>query len=204
MASQVAHIIYAQRYFEKHPSAVIDKDEFMLGCVFPDIRRIDSSIKRKETHLCYDCLDLNFENLTSFEAGWKFHLYCDMRREEILTGRGFYEIEGAAEFSGFVGKILEDELLYDEYNNWEKLVHYFNNAPKINPGIEVTQETFDLWYAIIAKYFEKKPDNKTMHIFFSKQPSLVEKADGIIDGVSKLRKDTKAVEILHKVAEEII
>lgn len=204
MASQVSHIIYAQKYFERHPSSSINRDEFMLGCVFPDIRRVDENIKRKETHLCHECLDLNFENLSSFEAGWKFHLYCDMKREEILTKYRFYEIDGAGEFAGFVSKILEDEILYDEYNNWEKLVLYFNDAPKIEPGIDVSRETFEFWYAIIARYLEEKPSNRTMHIFLSKQPSLVEKADGIIDGVSKLREDKKAVEILRNVAEEII
>lgn len=204
MAFQVSHIIYAQKYFEKYPSNVIDKDEFMLGCVFPDVRRIDHNIKRAETHLCHDCIDMNFEKLNSFEAGWKFHLYCDMKREEILNRHNFYSIKGAGEFAGTANKLLEDELLYDYYNNWEKLVLYFNNVPKMETGIDVSRETFELWYAIIARYLEKKPDNKSMHVLLSKQPSLVAKADGIIDAVSKLREDKKAVEILRKVAEEIV
>jgi len=176
----------------------------MLGCVFPDIRRIDENIKRKETHLCHEVLDLNFDNLSSFEAGWKFHLYCDMKREEILTKHDFYSIDNAGDFAGTANKLLEDELLYDYYNNWEKLVLYFNNVPQIKLGINVSRETFEFWYAIIARYLEKKPDNKTMHVVLSKQPTLVAKADGIIDAVSKLREDKKAVEILRKVAEEII
>jgi len=204
MASQVAHIIYAQKYFERHPSSAINKDEFMLGCVFPDIRRIDENIKRKETHLCHAVLDLNFENLSSFEAGWKFHLYCDMKREDILNNHKFYEIEGAAEMAGLAAKLLEDELVYENYNNWEKIRLYFNNAPKIDPGIDVSPETFGMWYAMLSHYLEKKPDNKSIHIFLSKQPSLVEKADRIIDEVSKLREDKKAMEILRKVADEIV
>jgi len=204
MASQVAHIIYAQKYFEKYPSNMIDRDEFMLGCVFPDIRRIDHSIKRKETHLCHECLDLNFENLSSFEAGWKFHLYCDMRREEILNGYNFYSIDGTGDFGHFASKLLEDELVYENYNNWEKICLYFNNPPQVKIGIDVTRETFEMWYSVVAKYFEKKPDNSTMHIFLSKQPSLVEKADGLIDSVSKLREDKKVVEILKKVANEMV
>lgn len=203
MASQVAHIIYAKKYFDKYPST-INKDEFILGCTFPDIRRIDESISRRDSHLHYATLDLNFDGLTPFQAGWKFHLYCDMKREEILNKFGFYSLPGTEEFGRLPSKLLEDEIIYDNYNNWEKLVHYFNNVPFIKNGISVSRETFSLWYAILARYIEKKPDNKAMSIVLSKQPSLAKKADGIIQSVGKLRSNKKAVELLKKVAEEIV
>lgn len=204
MASQVSHIIYAREYFKKNPALPNFEDEFMLGCVFPDIRRIDESIKRKDTHRCFSPLNLNFSGLSPFQAGWKFHLYCDMKREEILNKYKFYEIPGTADFWHQAAKQLEDELLYEEYGNWEKIVHYFNNVPKIEIGANVTNETFQLWYAIIAKYIEKKPDNKSAHIFLSKQISWVEKADDIIKSVDNLRKNEKVIEILRKVKDEIV
>jgi hypothetical protein len=207
MASQIAHIVYAKKYFEKHPMPPREEDEFLLGCVFPDIRRIDESIKRKDTHLCYENCDLQFDGLSPFEKGWKFHLYCDMKREEILNKYGFYELDQAADFWHFPAKILEDELVYDEYNNWEKLVNYFNNAPVVAPealGIAMTAETFSLWYAILAKYLEKKPDDKSMHVFLSKQIKLVKKADKIVVSIDKLRRSARVVKILEKVKEEII
>jgi len=203
MASQVAHIVYAKKYFDKYHST-INKDEFILGCVFPDIRRIDETISRKDTHLHYDNLDLNFDGLTAFQAGWKFHLYCDMKREEFLKNSGFYELLDTEEFWRQPAKMLEDEIVYDNYNNWEKLVHYFNNVPPIQNGINVSQETFSLWYAIIAKYIEKNPDSKLMRIFLSKQPSLAKKTAGIIQFVDKLRQNARVVELLKRVAEEIV
>ena len=203
MATPISHIIYAKKYFEKHPST-INKDEFILGCAFPDIRRIDENIKRKDTHLHFDTLDLNFEGLTAFQAGWKFHLYCDMRREEILKNHGFYSLPNTEDFGRLAGKHLDDELVYENYNNWEKLVHYFNNPSIVEALPGVSRETFSLWYAITAKYIEKKPDSRATHGFLVKQPSLVKKADGIIQSIDKLRKDEKVVELLKKVAEEIV
>lgn len=118
MASQIAHIVYAQKYLDQlevngrnernRPPEKFDWDEFLLGAVFPDIRRIDANIKRRDTHLRFDPLDLDFSGLTSFEAGWKFHLYCDMRREEILNGYKFYSLKHAADFYGLSAKLLED------------------------------------------------------------------------------------------------
>lgn len=203
MASQVAHIIYTKKYFDKFPS-IIHRDEFILGCVFPDIRRIDGKIMRKDTHRHYEPLNLDFKDLSAFEAGWKFHLYCDMKREEILNNYGFYSLPEAENFWHLPAKILEDEIVYDIYNNWEKLVHYFNNVPAIDNGLSTSRETFSLWYAILAKYIEKKPDSKTMRIFLSKQPSLAEKVDGIVESIDALRKTKKAVDILSRVAEEIV
>jgi len=220
MASQISHIVYAKKYFDSlelanfddltaeekllMPNGKIKKDEFILGCVFPDIRRVDKTIKRRDTHLKFAPLDLNFSGLTSFEAGWKFHLYCDMRREEILNKYNFYSSNEKSYMRGWAAKLLEDELIYDEYNNWEKIGNYFNNPPYENIKLDVTQETFRLWYAIVAKYIENKPNDKVMSIFLIKQLAFPDEVEKVTSAVKELRKDEKVVEILKKVKDEII
>lgn len=211
MASQIAHIVYAKKYFDilevsgtNHFSGKINRDEFLLGCTFPDIRRIDKNLKRKDTHLKFSKLDLDFSGLTSFEAGWKFHLYCDMRREEILNKYDFYSLSGTTDFFGDINKRLEDEIVYDEYNNWEKVINFFNNPIFPDIKLPVSSETYNLWYAMLAKHFEKKPDNKTQKIFLSKIPSFSKKTDEMVELISKLRENKKAVEILRKIKDEII
>ncbi len=210
MASQISHIIYAKKYFDQLEagqveSAIrIDKEEFLLGCVFPDIRRIDPKIKRRDTHLCFSPLDLNFSGLSSFQAGWKFHLYCDMRREEILNKYKFYELPHTTDVYNQPAKDLEDELVYGEYNNWEKLVNYFNNPPAVETGLDFDPASFFLWYAMIARYIEKKPDDKSMRSFLVKQPGLLKDLDGIMESVRELRKNEKAKGILGKVWQEVV
>jgi len=221
MASQVSHIVYAKKYFERlesgelfsslekkgigvAPLGKINKDEFMLGATFPDIRRIDENIKRKDTHMKFDLIDLDFSGLSSFEAGWKFHLYCDMKREEILNKYNFYSLPGTTDFANFSPKMLEDEMVYDDYNNWEKIRNFFNNPPYIETSSEVSRETFRLWYAILAKYIEKNPDTKSMRVLIIKWPSMSDKIDDIMASIEKLRENKKAVEILKKVKDEIV
>lgn len=203
MASEISHIIYAKKYLEKYPSTM-NKDEFMLGCVFPDIRRIDRNISRKDTHMHFEKIDLDFSGLSAFEAGWKFHLYCDMRREEILEQEGFYKIDLTQEIYCIPPKLLEDEILYEKFNNWEKLAAFFNNIPKIEAKINVPYETMELWYAILSNYIDQKPDEKAMHVLLSKQPSLAVKADKIMEIVGKLKENKKVMEMLGKVWEKII
>jgi hypothetical protein len=201
MASQVSHVIYAQKYLEKNPKK--GAEFFILGTLFPDMRRVAGGIARKDTHMYFENVDLNFEGMDLFEAGWKFHAWCDMRREEILNNYDFYSLKGAAAIDP-TAKLVEDELVWDKYKNWEKLRYVLNNPPLVKTRIDVPQETVERWYAILAKYFEKKPDDRTMKIFLSKQSSLKMEIEEIIDGVRKLRENKKAVEILSKISDEIL
>lgn len=203
MASQVAHIVYAKRYLEKY-SQEFDEKEFIVGCVFPDIRRIDNTIRRRETHLRFYPLDLNFEALSDFEAGWKFHLYCDMRREEILNKYNFYSIKNTDAFYNQSAKILEDEVDYDYYKKWQELAEYLENMPMLSTGIDVSKETFENWYGCIANYIREKPTSDSMRIFLLKQPSIADEADAIVNIVDRLRKNGKVIELLKKVQEEIV
>jgi hypothetical protein len=203
MATAISHIIYAKKYLEKYPSA-LNKDEFIFGAVFPDVQIIDEKIKRSDTHCKFEPLDLNFDGLTSFQAGWKFHLYCDMRREEILNEAAFFSIEGSDAMHGRANKFLEDELIYHTYNNWEKLSAYFNHPPTLTTEMAITPETIDLWYALVSRYVEKAPDEKALRSFISKTYFRKNNTDAIISAVDHLRKNKKAVEILRTIEEKII
>jgi hypothetical protein len=202
MASQVAHIVYASKYLKKYP--IKKEDEFLLGCTFPDIRRVDEKVKRRDTHLVLENLNLDLKYLDAFQAGWKFHLYCDMRREEILNSYNFYKLPGTMDMWDQPNKLLEDEIVYGSYDNWEKVTHLFNNPPEIELPNFINRETFEIWYAILAKYFEKRPDSSSMKIFISKQLKIERVADDLVAAVDKLRKNGKVVEILAKVKNEII
>jgi hypothetical protein len=204
MASQVAHIVYSSKYLEANPGKINDPDMFYLGSCFPDIRRIDQKVKRADTHLILKELNLDLGYLDSFNAGWKFHLFCDMQREAILNKHAFYDLPGAGDVWNLANKHLEDEVVYDDFNNWEKIINLFNNAPFVENNINVSPETFSVWYATLAKYFESKPTSETIRIFLLKQPKLAPIAKEIVASVDKLRKSDKVVKILSKVKEEII
>jgi hypothetical protein len=215
MAGPISHIIYAQKYFEKHPSA-LNKDEFILGSVFPDIRRISKNIKREDTHIPVkdhvdlkiiggtNSVNLDFTDLSSFQAGWKFHLYCDMKREEILKKQNFYSLEMTTDYWAIPSKILEEMLIYTGYNNWEKIYHYFNHAPQIETGLNVPRETLALWYSILAKYIEQPPTLKSAHIFLTKQFFLKDKADKIIAVLAKIQENRQITTILKSLPEKIL
>lgn len=202
MASQISHIIYAKKYFSKN--FVKNINEFILGCVFPDIRRIDKNIKREETHSFFQNIDLNFQKISSFKAGWKFHLYCDKRREEILNNKNFYKLANTQNYAGLPTKLLEDEIIYASCQDWKNLAQFFKNLPAIEEKINVSQETFNQWYVILAEYIKKKPDKNSLKIFLSKQYELKNYAEEIVEIVFKLRQNKDVIKILQEIKEEII
>lgn len=224
MASQIAHIIYAQEFFrrvekdgllfgvseaEKKDEKIykLDKDQFLLGSIFPDIRRIDENLERGDTHLAFPPLDLDFRGLLPFEAGWKFHLFCDMKRLETIKRKEFSPLGEYDLIYDQAGKMLEDELLYAEYNNWEKLALFFSNAPEIKTNLKLSPGSFRFWYSIVARYFSEKPNEKTIHIFLTKQNFYgreTKRADKIIAALREIKKDKKAVEALGKIKNEIL
>jgi len=203
MASQISHIVYARKYLDKYPSDKINEDEFILGTVFPDIRYISKNIKRSDTHFAFSPIDLNFSGLTSFQAGWEFHLYCDIKREEILNKYNFYSIGGAADFAAISSKLLEDKIIYNQYGNWEKLVEFFKNPPEIDTGINISQGTFKFWYAILAEYISQKPGSQSTKKLALHLPALADKADDIVRSINELEKNKKVVNILGKVVKKI-
>jgi hypothetical protein len=127
-----------------------------------------------------------------------------MRREEILNKWSFYEIKNAGEMWNLPNKHLEDEVVYENYSNWEKIINLFNDPPLVDLPNFVSRETFEVWYAILARYFESKPNNVSMRVFMKKQPKLVDLADDILRIVDKLREDDKVIKLLSGVKEEII
>jgi hypothetical protein len=220
MASQISHIIYAKKLFDRMEDGnihndffdqgitkkiLMHRDAFLLGCTFPDIRTIVNGVSRKDTHMFFSQVNLDFRGLTPFQAGWKFHIYCDMKREEILNKYAFYELTKEVEKSWLANKMLEDELVYASYNNWEKLSYYFNNIPKVDVLPEISQEMLEFWYSLVARYIEQNPSDKTIHIFISKtkQPDI-QKADRVLKGICELRKIAGVSEILKKIYIEII
>lgn len=202
MASVISHVIYADRYLKNYPG-INNTQEFMLGVSFPDIRRV-SNVARAQTHNCFEDLDLYFEKLSAFEAGWKFHVWCDLRRSELLRDKDFFEIDEVKDSYYFSNYLLEDQLLWDEYNNWETLVNYFNNAAFVDLFEELDESDWSFWFEMLAEYIQKKPDKKSTQKFLKKIPSFAGKADHLLEEIEQLEAEKEIAEILQNLHEEML
>ena len=179
MASQISHIIYAKRFLATNLKLNLNEGEFLCGCVFPDIRRISEEIRRMKTHFVFE-ENCNMNGLNSFEAGWKFHIYCDKKRELLLKSLGFYNIKGTHSNEDASNKLLEDMLLYNQIHKdeWRKIQKMLFDKADSNDFPASTKEAVNRWYLSIAEYIDKKPEKESFLRLLSdfntsKQKSLV-------------------------------
>lgn len=197
MATPISHVIYADRFLKKHPQK-FKWDDFMLGIIFPDIRRV-SNVSREETHNRFKNLDLNFDGLSGFESGWKFHVWCDLRRNEFLRDKKFYEIKGIASAYYLSYYFLEDCLIWDKYNNWENVSYLYKNPPHYATSEKIYLSDWNFWYEIVAKYILSKPNEQSIREFIRHQPTVAAKIDRIAREFEFFKKNAKVVEILESV-----
>lgn len=202
MASIVSHVVYADEYLRIHPKFT-KTQEFLLGASFPDIRRI-CNVTRVQTHNCFDDLDLDFTGMNAFEAGWKFHVWCDLRRNELLLQKGFFEIEGVHDCYYFSSYLVEDKLIWGKYKNWETLQNYFRSADFVDIFEELTGGDWMFWYQSIADFVVSEPDRTSMRKLIRSVPSFVGRTDLILNEVERLMKNKKVTEVLSGIHRELL
>lgn len=202
MASQISHILYADQYLLKYPRPA-SKEDFIVGVLFPDIRRI-SNLTREQTHQHFLELDLNFEGLSSFEAGWKFHVWCDLRRNELLRDYGFFDLDVLKGCHYLSYYFLEDKLLWGKYDNWETIYNIIVNHPRVKTYRALNKQDWKFWYEIVGKYLKKEPSRQSIEKFCQQQPSLATKATRIVDEMEKLEKNKNVVDKLMKVHQSLL
>lgn len=208
MASPISHIVYAQKYFEKYPDLKLDRNEFYIGCVFPDVRYYDTGIKRELTHNAFSHDKFNINKLTSFEAGWQFHIFCDYKREEILEEKGFYNISKTKEFNFAPSKLLEDILIYDEVLDWEEislaLLSISNKMGSLRLPVAVSTKSIEKWYFILNEYVCQKPTCKTIENFLSALPPVEKQAKEISIATLKLKENSELRKYYNFLTDEIV
>jgi hypothetical protein len=201
MATPVSHIIYADRFLKKYPQK-FKWEDFMLGIMFPDIRRV-SNISREETHNCFKKLDLNFKDLSGFEAGWKFHVWCDLRRNEVLRNRDFFSLKDIKGLHYMAYYFLEDFLVWEKFKNWESVVFLYKNPSFFEISSKVSITDWNFWYETVAKYIQEKPNSSSIAQFIKQQPSVTTKEAKIAGEFEKLKNNARVVDVLRDVYLEM-
>lgn len=202
MAFLVSHVVYTDRFLKKNPG-VGNGQEFLLGVLFPDIQKV-SNVTREQTHNKFRELDLKFEGLSSFEAGWKFHVWCDLRRNEIIRDCGFVDIIKSKKYNYFSYFLLEDQIIWEKYGNWETLSLFLRNAPFRDLFEELSNEDWTFWYEAVADFISEKPNKNSIAKILRKTPNLAGKVEKITAEIEELEKDKKMVEFLKGIHLKII
>lgn len=158
MAGEVVHVVYGARILS-YLKDKVKGPSYWTGTLFPDIRHL-GIVSRHHTHP----KDVSLESLVGeddFHTGIRVHAWVDSTREKFLSDRNMKETLPWHPFVPHAIKLLEDELVYDKYNDWN-LIHRSLNTVLSEEIYYVNSEQYiRQWHTILQNYFRSKPNDES-------------------------------------------
>ncbi len=193
MATPITHIVLANKLYDRF-FADKDKQNFLIGTSFPDIRYL-GSIDRGQTHL--DVTNIKeIINDDAFMAGVKLHSYIDQSREEFITNRGIYDLYPPSGNTYTAIKLTEDEFLYDQITDWNLIISYFDTILDEEIEFGVPKEDIKKWHQLLQHLFKQKPNNQSVQAFSIGLGGALEDTHSMSVQMDKMRQDGKVQEII--------
>ena len=195
MAGEVGHVIYAARLLTYLGDAVRYPD-YWAGTLFPDIRHL-GVVSRHRTHIPHTSLQ-TLVGKNDFMTGMRVHAWIDATREQHLSSHNIKECLPWHPFVPHALKLLEDELLYDHFDDWNLIHRVLNTIYDEEIHFVQSSESIHQWHSTLQQYFRHKPDDESrkklaMHIGLSQHS-----AEEMSSVVQRLRQDGRAEKLLEE------
>jgi hypothetical protein len=152
MASQITHLVIADRLYQKYFSK-FDKGRFFAGNIFPDIRYLNV-ISREATHPKISTVEEILKEEDSFQAGVLLHGLVDLVRERFMVARKMYDVCPIADLTHTSLKLYEDEYYFNRVTDWESICSMLDYK---DTNYDIPAEKLELWYSALKKYIMAGP-----------------------------------------------
>ncbi|MEX0849326.1 MAG: hypothetical protein WD055_03790 [Candidatus Dependentiae bacterium] len=170
-AAPVTHIVLALSVLHLLPPT-IDKQAFIVGTSFPDIRYL-AKLDRKLTHIEPVTWNDIIKEKSSFRAGMLFHNLVDNIRmqhfEPCFYQRKTSHSEIYKIFFPLVMKTAEDNALYQKIDSWKEISSYFNTVYQEEKDFGIDKQIIKEWHTILQNYLKEKPNVNSINLFLSNE-----------------------------------
>lgn len=160
MAGEIGHVVYGARMLAYLGDKVQDP-AYWAGTLFPDIRHT-GVVSRYRTHP----LDVTLDSLVGtndFVTGMRVHSWIDATREKFLRDANMKESLPWHPFVPHALKLVEDELLYDKYDDWNLIYRVLGKIHEEEVKLMNDRGRVGEWHRVLQDYFKEKPtdDSRT-------------------------------------------
>lgn len=174
MPAPIAHIAFASKVHKSHFS---DKDykKFVVGSSLSDIRFL-GVIEREATHK-QGVMISEIVAAEDFDAGFLFHSFLDTAEANYYLANEitkFFPKGTSYEDARDVLKLLQDELLYDEIDDWEYVSHFFDRVLQEELKIGLIRSDVEKWHEMLQELISSKPTNETIAHVYKKYIGLAD------------------------------
>lgn len=194
MAGEVAHVVYAARLLTylgdevKYPS-------YWAGTLFPDVRHL-GVVSRQHTHPA----DVSLHTLvgeTDFHTGMRVHAWVDATREHFLRTQKMKEYLPWHPFVPHSLKLLEDEILYGRYDDWNLIYRVLNQVYEPELFYVDSKQHVQLWHTILQKYLKNPPNDESRYDLSIAIGLSKNSAEEVNSVVAMLRADKRSRQLLE-------
>jgi hypothetical protein len=158
MAGEVGHVVYGERVLQYFDNTV-GNPSFWVGTLFPDIRHM-GVVSRHRTHPEHVSLS-SLPGLNDFQTGLRVHAWVDATRQRFLRDKHIKETLPWHPFVPHALKLVEDELLYDRFDDWNLIHRVLGNVYDDEMKLIEDRRAVTSWPVILQTYFRKRPDDET-------------------------------------------
>jgi hypothetical protein len=155
MAAPVGHIVCALAFLNSGAVDIADRNAFLVGTNFPDIRYI-SGIHRSATHKVDD-EDLTHVLMatTSFEAGRRFHVFVDREREKYMRKHNAYRFLKNGALKKQMLKIIEDHIMFKKLKDTFEARNVFNKIYEEERSYSIDDKELKTWHLLLMTYLNQ-------------------------------------------------
>ncbi len=155
MAGPVGHVVCALALLKSGAVDIADRDAFLAGTNFPDIRYI-TNIERATTHKMEgDGIGYVLSAPTSFEAGRRFHVFVDHEREKHMLKSQAYRFIKSGPLKTQMLKIVEDHIMFDKLKNNFDEKEIFGRIYADEQTFNVKDADISTWHLILRTYLDQ-------------------------------------------------
>lgn len=194
MAGEIGHVVYGARVVTYLGDTVTDPS-FWLGTLFPDIRHL-GVVSRHRTHP----RDISLHSLagrTDFATGMRVHAWIDETREMYLSEQNMKEALPWHPFVPHALKLLEDEMLYGSYDDWDVVIRLLNKVHREEQAFVEDKRAVVTWHDILRNYFKSAPTDESRTQLSVGIGLSVINAREINSIVTRLRQNSAATEMIQ-------
>lgn len=154
MAAPAGHIFCALAFLSTG-GEIADKNAFLVGTNFPDIR-YTTDVPRSTTHKILRH-DLNYvlETDSSFEAGRRFHVFVDEEREKYMRERGALRFVEEGPLKTQMLKLIEDHILFHKLKNKFDPAQVFSKIYDEERKFSLDDSSIETWHRLLSTYLDQ-------------------------------------------------
>lgn len=193
MAGEIGHAVYAARLLTYLGDRVSDP-AYWLGNLFPDIRHL-GVISRHHTHLPHVGLT-SLVGKNDFATGMRVHSWVDATREQFMKNQNMKEVLPWHPFVPHALKLLEDELLYQHFDDWNLIHRLLNTVHEEELFYITSKPRIQQWHTILQDYFSAAPTPASRKQLSQAIGLSANSAEEVNSVVEELRNNKKAQQLL--------